>query len=293
MIKVKGNIDETVSALKDEKNQSKQEEAVKETLCKEYIKVFNACKQMQNEILALKQAEEYDDTNSANILEEANMFIENIEKEAKEKLAYFDIESILNSQLNSTIPLEASGTMKPKKLVSKIMNVVFYLVMTFIIILVYLFANNQAESGPPRNFFGYSPMTILTTSMQSVLPKDSLIITKYVDPDSLVIGDDITFLLENNTTMTHRIIDIQENIEGTRERGFKTQGVDNPLPDEDIVYGPNVVGKVIYNSLLLGQMLLLIRENLIIVFILLVLIIWLIFYLKKYLVLRKISQTNK
>jgi signal peptidase len=292
LIKVKANIDETVEELKNEKIQSKQEEAVKEKLCKEYIKVFNACKQMQNEILALKQAEEYD-TNSTKFIEEANMFIEDIEKEAKEKLAHFDIESILNSKLNSTIPLDANDTMKPKKLVSKIMNIVFYLVMTFIIILVYLFANNQAESGPPRNFFGYSPMTILTTSMQSVLPKDSLIITKYVDPDSLVIGDDITFLLENNTTMTHRIIDIQENIAGTRERGFKTQGVDNPLPDEDIVYGPNVVGKVIYNSLLLGQILLLIRENLIIVFILLVLIIWFIFYLKKYLVLRKISQTNK
>lgn len=292
MVKVKGK-DEKIDQIEFEKIQkSKQEEAVKEVLCKEYIKVFYACKQMQNEILALEQAEEYDDGNITNVLEEAKMFIENIELEAKEKLAQnFDVESILNSQYqqNSNMSLEASGTPKPKKLISKIMNALFYVVMIFIIVLIYLFANNQAESGPPRNFFGYSPMTILTTSMQSVLPKDSLIITKYVDPESLVVGDDITFLLENNTTMTHRIIEIHENIEGTSERGFKTQGVDNPLPDEEIVYAPNVIGKVIYNSLLIGQILLLIRENIILVFILLVLIIWLIYYLKQYVALRKLS----
>jgi|AKZA01.1.fsa_nt_gi signal peptidase I, archaeal type len=292
VIKVKGSLDETDDELNKEKIQkSKQEEVVKEILCKEYIKVFYACKQMRNEIHTLKQAEENEDTNITDALKEAEMFIENIELTAKDKLAEFNIESILNSQYQHDFKttFDEDSTTQPKKLISKVMNVLFYLVMFLFIILVYLFANNQAESGPPRNLFGYSPMTILTTSMQSVLPKDSLIITKYVDPDSLVVGDDITFLLENNSTMTHRIIEIHENIEGTNHRGFKTQGVDNPLPDTDIVYAPNIIGKVVYCNLLIGQILLLIRENIIPFFILLVLVIWFIYYLKKYFALRKLS----
>jgi len=98
--------------------------------------------------------------------------------------------------------------------------------------------------GDKKPIFGYSFMNVLTWSMQSEIPQGSLVILKKVDPDTIRISDDITFMRDAETPVTHRVIGIMEDFEGTGERGFETQGVDNPAPDFDIVPAANVVGAV-------------------------------------------------
>lgn len=150
----------------------------------------------------------------------------------------------------------------------------FYSVIVFILMIVSTLLTGSTESGVPRNIGGYAPLTVLTKSMNSVYPKDSFLLTKVVKPNQLKIGDDITFLKENNSTVTHRIVGIEENYQGTGQRGFETKGVDNPTPDEDIVLADNVIGQVIYSNLIIGRVMLIVRKNLLVTAILMVLSIF-------------------
>jgi signal peptidase len=97
--------------------------------------------------------------------------------------------------------------------------------------------------------------------MQSVIPKGSLVITRQIDPSSIQIGDDITYMLNERSSITHRVVGITENYENSGSYGFETKGVDNENPDENIVYAKNVVGKVIFHVPNVGSILLAISEN--------------------------------
>lgn len=115
--------------------------------------------------------------------------------------------------------------------------------------------------GAPKSFAGFSAFTVLTGSMQDEIPQGSLVITKYTDPALLEVGDDITYMSGPTSTITHRIIAITEDFQETGQRAFKTQGIMNEAPDEALVPGANIVGKVIYHNLKLGQLASLIRRN--------------------------------
>ena len=66
-------------------------------------------------------------------------------------------------------------------------------------------------------------------------------------PNTLQIGDDITYMANQTTSVTHRIVGIMENYENTGQRAFEAQGVMNSEPDRQPVPAVNVVGKVVYH----------------------------------------------
>jgi len=141
---------------------------------------------------------------------------------------------------------------------SRITGAVFYTVLVVIVIAVIFLTN---AGGAPRHVFGISVFDVLTGSMQSEIPQGSLVIDRYVDPDTLKAGDDITYLFSVNETITHRIAAIYENYDNTGQRGFQTKGVDNDAPDKSIVPAVNVVGKVIFHIPVLGRVLQWINGN--------------------------------
>jgi signal peptidase len=94
--------------------------------------------------------------------------------------------------------------------------------------------------------------------MQDEIPKDSFILVKKIDPLKLEVGNNITFMRDSDTSVTHKIIDIYESSEG---RGFKTMGVNNSQPDRDIVHESNIIGKVIFVVPALGALMTYIGEN--------------------------------
>ncbi|MCL1847118.1 MAG: signal peptidase I [Coriobacteriia bacterium] len=146
-----------------------------------------------------------------------------------------------------------------KSIRSRITGLLYYIVLIVIVLCAYQFSG--AGSAVPRNVFGYSAMTVLTGSMQQEIPKGSLIITKQVDPQTIQIGDDITYMKDAKTSITHRVVGIYENYDNKRMRGFQTQGVNNINPDAEIVLATNVVGKVIYHSEKLGAAVNFIKGN--------------------------------
>jgi len=153
---------------------------------------------------------------------------------------------------------------KRSRVKSAIMSGFFYLFLAISVMGVYLFGMGS-PTGPPRDLAGFSVMTVLTRSMQEDIPQHSLIVTRRVDPETIQIGDDITYLRPNNTTVTHRVIGIRQNYANTGAPGFETQGTANPRPDTEIVLAANVVGLVVFHSLQLGLMIWSIQSNLLLV----------------------------
>ena len=97
-----------------------------------------------------------------------------------------------------------------------------------------------------KSIFGYRFYNVLTESMETAVPKGALVIVKLTPPEEIVVGDIITFYPGANFTtyLTHRVIEKHENYEDSGMIGFKTQGDNNPSPDNMVVNGRKVVGIV-------------------------------------------------
>ncbi len=77
---------------------------------------------------------------------------------------------------------------------------------------------------------GYEPMTIVTGSMQETIPVGSLVVSHPVAPDTLEVGDVISFQKPIGAPGldTHRIVSIKS--EGGK-RFYQTKGDSNPVVD--------------------------------------------------------------
>jgi signal peptidase I len=140
-------------------------------------------------------------------------------------------------------------------------DVLFYTALLAVLVVGLVFG---AQGG--RNLFGYSLFTVLSGSMQREIPQGSLVIVREVkDMADIQVGDDITFMKDKDTTVTHRVERIFEDYEGSGERGFETKGLENPLPDKEIVYAANVLGRVVYHIAGVGDTLVWIRDRWILV----------------------------
>jgi len=152
---------------------------------------------------------------------------------------------------------------------SRAFGAVYYVLLAVLVAVTVMFHGAGEEN--PRRYFGFTGMVVLTRSMQDTLPQGSFILTRQVNPDTLRIGDDITFLRSENTVITHRIVGIEESFANTGERAFVTQGTANIAQDQQPVTAANVVGRVIFNSLFLGHFFTFVQNNLLLCLILLVL----------------------
>jgi signal peptidase I, archaeal type len=135
----------------------------------------------------------------------------------------------------------APKTVHHRRIASGISNFIYYACAILLVIVAW----NYAQNG--RLFLGnYKMHNILTTSMQSVYPQGTLVFTKPVDPENLVVGNDIMFYRDATTTVFHRIVEIHEDFTGNNQRAFVTKGVDNERVDSNILPADNVIGKVVF-----------------------------------------------
>ena len=157
---------------------------------------------------------------------------------------------------------ESLATRKTSGIASNLISWIVYLIFIALILsavtTVYL---NNTQDSRSRVLFGYSAYIVLTDSMQSEIPQGSLVLVKDTDTDAIQIGDDITFLKIDHSLITHRVVSITEDHEHSGMRGFITQGVENPYPDTDAVFADNVIGKVVFHNLWLGDVLSYIRDR--------------------------------
>lgn len=98
---------------------------------------------------------------------------------------------------------------------------------------------------------GIRPYAVVSGSMEPVYPTGSLLYVRRVAADTLAVGDAITFLLDEDTVATHRIIEIIPDEEEGVLR-FRTQGDANDTPDGTPVHEKNIIGKPLFAIPYLG-----------------------------------------
>ena len=129
-----------------------------------------------------------------------------------------------------------------RNILKRATDILLYTAVVFILVAVIILSG---ASNRGFNLFGYSGFTVLSDSMQSEIPEGSFVLVKKIDPGNINVGDDITFIRrKDNSAVTHRVVNIYESYGESGGIGFRTQGVDNADPDQDIVYADDIVGIV-------------------------------------------------
>lgn len=103
---------------------------------------------------------------------------------------------------------------------------------------------------------GYNFFAVQTGSMAEVYPIGSIIIVKPSDFNDIQINNVISYYINENTIVTHRVISID-----IENKSFTTKGDENNSPDSSSVYYDNVIGKPIFCIKYLGYLYLLIHTT--------------------------------
>lgn len=127
----------------------------------------------------------------------------------------------------------------PKK-VKKIWD----MVSTVLVVLVVIFAVFLMGS----RLIGMQVFHVISPSMEPTYSVGDLLYVKTVDPDSVKVGDPITFVLnEDLVVATHRVVAID-----SENRQFTTKGDANTTEDAAPVHFNNLVGVPVFAIPLLG-----------------------------------------
>lgn len=135
---------------------------------------------------------------------------------------------------------------KRKNPVMRILNGIATVVVVLIVIVTILLVGTR--------LIGIHPFTVLSGSMEPTYHVGSLIYVKSVDPFELEEGEVITFMLDEDTLATHRIVEIVPDPEDPTTIRFMTKGDANEFVDGSLVHYKNVVGTPIFTIPYLGYL---------------------------------------
>lgn len=99
---------------------------------------------------------------------------------------------------------------------------------------------------------GLKPYVVLSGSMEPAYPVGSLIYVKSVDCKELKVGDPITYMISQDSVVTHRIIEVTEDGEDPENLRFVTKGDANAVADGASVHWKNIIGKPVFSIPYLG-----------------------------------------
>ena len=122
-----------------------------------------------------------------------------------------------------------------------ILDIIFYLVLVLMVVGAIIFSREALGN---RTIGGRHFYEVTTTSMQSVYPQGSIVFVRDIEPNALMVGDDITFQNEDNEIIISRITEIKEEPDETNNQVFVTAGVDEVAENSELVPANKVTGKV-------------------------------------------------
>ena len=99
---------------------------------------------------------------------------------------------------------------------------------------------------------GLHPYVVLSGSMEPAYHVGSLIYVKPVDYKTLQVGDPITYMVSQDTVVTHRIIEVLVDEDDPNTLRYFTQGDANDVPDGMSVHYKNIIGKPVFSLPYLG-----------------------------------------
>ncbi len=130
------------------------------------------------------------------------------------------------------------------KTIGKIWNVISTLVVVAVVVLALLLVGARV--------IGLQVFTVLSGSMEPTYHVGSLIYVKQTDPYTIQAGTPITFMLDEDTVATHRVVEVVPDEEDTSVVRFRTKGDANDAEDGSLVHYKNVIGTPIFTIPYLG-----------------------------------------
>ena len=130
--------------------------------------------------------------------------------------------------------------MQMNKKMKKIWDTVSTVLVVLVVILAVLLMGSR--------LVGMQVFNVISGSMEPTYSVGDLLYVKSVDPDSVKVGDPITFVLnEDLVVATHRVVSID-----SENRRFTTKGDANENEDAAPVHFNNLVGVPVFSVPLLG-----------------------------------------
>ena len=126
----------------------------------------------------------------------------------------------------------------------KIWNVISSILVALVVLLALLLVGARVV--------GLQVFTVLSGSMEPTYHTGSLIYVKKVDPYTIKEGQPITFMLDEDTVATHRVVGIVPDEEDPTVIRFRTKGDANEAEDGSLVHYKNVIGTPIFSIPYLG-----------------------------------------
>ena len=99
---------------------------------------------------------------------------------------------------------------------------------------------------------GMQVFTVLSGSMEPTYHTGFLIYVKKVDDTELKEGDVITFMLDEDTVATHRIVGVVPDESDPTVLRYRTKGDANEAEDGSLVHYKNVIGSPVFSIPQLG-----------------------------------------
>lgn len=135
-----------------------------------------------------------------------------------------------------------SAFLKENNMMKKTWNWVGNLVIAFLIIMIaFLFITSPSDSGQPSSIMGYQMMAVLSGSMEPALHPGDIVVIKQTDSEQIRVDDIITYASDQNTVVTHRVIDV---VQKDGQVLFETKGDANNRKDDNLVSGDQVIGSL-------------------------------------------------
>ncbi|MGL4106842.1 signal peptidase I [Clostridium sp. LP20] len=162
----------------------------------------------------------------------------------------------------------SKGTQKKKGIVKIIGNLLFYLILIFLLALSFSVLKAKKEGKQPE-FFGYKFFVILTGSMSPTIEPGDLIVVKDLPKDEIKVDDIITFGKTTDSITTHRV----KEVRAEDRIKFITQGDANNIQDPAPVFEENVQGSVVKIIPRVGGTVKYIQENILMIMIIILILI--------------------
>ena len=99
---------------------------------------------------------------------------------------------------------------------------------------------------------GIQVYTVLSGSMEPTYHTGSLIYVKSVDYTEIEAGQVITFMLDEDTIATHRVVEVIPDEEDESVIRYRTKGDANATEDGSLVHYKNVIGTPIFSIPYMG-----------------------------------------
>lgn len=130
------------------------------------------------------------------------------------------------------------------KTLKTIWNVVTWVIVVAAVLLAVLLVGAR--------LVGLRTFTVLSGSMEPTYHTGSLIYVKKVDAANLSEGTVITFMLDEDTVATHRIVGVVPDEDEPGVVRYRTKGDANEVEDGSLVHYKNVIGTPVFSIPKLG-----------------------------------------